>query len=101
MYVKNSLHPCAIQTEKINNIDLMFVELRNHNSNVIVCLIYRPAGQSPETDNKLFDIIIETCGNFETLVMGDFNLPVERWGETLRSHSAYELYNNILESELH
>ncbi len=33
--------------------------------------------------------------------MGDFNLPVERWGETLRSHSGYELYNNILESELH
>ncbi len=33
--------------------------------------------------------------------MGDFNLPVERWGETLRSHSGYELFNNILESELH
>ncbi len=68
MYVNNSLHPCAIQTEKINNADLIFVELRNHNNKVIVFLIYRPPGQSPETDNKLYDMIIKTCGNFETIV---------------------------------
>ncbi len=33
--------------------------------------------------------------------MEDFNLPVAQWGDTLRSHSGYKLYNNILESELH
>ncbi len=87
--------------KNINNVDLICVELRNHNTKVIVCLIYRPPGQSPETDNKLFDVIIETCGNFETISMWDFNLPVERWGETLRSHSRIELYNYILESGLH
>ncbi len=93
MYINNSLYPCTIQTEKINNVDLIFVELRNHNNKVIVCLIYRPPGQSPKPDNKLFDVITEICGQFETLVMGDFNLPVAQWGGTLRSHSGYELYN--------
>ncbi len=101
MYINNSLYPCEIQTEKINNVDLIFVELRNHNNKVIVCLIYRPPGQSPEADNKLFNVISEICGHFETIVMEDFNLPVAQWGGTLRSHSGYELYNNILESELH
>ncbi len=97
MYIINSLYPCAIQTEKINNVDLIFVELRNNNK-AIFCLIYRPPGQSPKTDNKLFDVIIETCGHFETIVMEDFNLPVAMWDDTLRSHSSYELYKNILES---
>ncbi len=83
MYVNNGLHPRAIQTEKINNVGLIIVELRNHNNKVIVCLICRPLGQSSERENKLFDVIIETCGIIETIVMGDFNLPVERWGETL------------------
>ncbi len=80
---------------------MIFVELRNHNNKVIVCLIYRPPGQFPETDNKLFDVIIETCGHFESIVMGDFNVPFARWGETLWSHSGYDLYNNILENDLH
>lgn len=44
---------------------------------------------------------MDTCGNFETVVMGDSNLPVERFGDTLRPHSGHEPYNNILESELH
>ncbi len=43
-YVNNTLYPCAIQTEKINNVDLIFVELRNHNNKVIVYLIYRQPG---------------------------------------------------------
>ncbi len=47
------------------------------------------------------DVVIETCGHFETNVMGDFNLPVARWGDTLRAHSGHVLYNNILESESH
>ncbi len=101
LYINNNLYPCAIQTEKINNGDLNFVELRSHNNKVIVCLIYRPPGQSPETDNKLFDVVTETCGHFETTVMRDFNLPVTRRGDTIRSHSGHKLYNNILESELH
>ncbi len=82
-------------------MDLNFVELRSHNNKAIVNLICRPPGQSPETDNKLFDVVIETCGHFETILIGDFNLPVTSWGDTLRSHSGHELYNYILESELH
>ncbi len=64
--------------EKNNNIYLILVEPRNHNKKVIVCLIYRPPGQSPETDNKVFDVVIEICCHFQAIVMGDFNLPVER-----------------------
>ncbi len=33
--------------------------------------------------------------------MGDFNFPVAKWGDMLRSHSGHELYNNILEGEFH
>ncbi len=33
--------------------------------------------------------------------MGDFNLPVPWWGNTFLSHFGYDLYNNILEIELH
>ena len=33
--------------------------------------------------------------------MGDFNLPVTRWGNPLRLHTAHDLYTNLLESELH
>ncbi len=99
MYVNSSLYLCTIQTEKINNVDLIFVELSNHIYKIIVCLIYRPP--APEKDNKLFDVIIQTCGHFETIVMDDFNLPVARWGKTLLSNSSYELYSTILESELH
>ncbi len=62
--------------KKINNVDLIFVELTNHNNEVIVSLIYQPPSQSPETDDKLFDVVTETCGHFETIVMGDFNLPI-------------------------
>ncbi len=101
MYINNSLYPCTIQTEQITKVDLISVELRNHNNKVTVCLIYRPPSQSPETDNKRSDVITETCGHFEAIGMGDFNFPVARWGDTLRSHSGYELYNNMLESELH
>ncbi len=64
LYINNNLYPCAIQAEKINNIDLNSVELRSHNNKVIVCLIYRQPGQSPETDNKLFDAVSKTCCHF-------------------------------------
>ncbi len=77
LYIKNNPYPCAIQTEKINNVDLNSVELRSHNNKVIVYLIYRPPGQSFETDNKLFDVVIETCGHFETIVMENFNLALQ------------------------
>ena len=33
--------------------------------------------------------------------MGDFSLPVTRWGNPLISHTGYDLYTNLLESELH
>ncbi len=64
LYINNNFYQCAIKTENINNVDLNFVELRSHNNKIIVCLIYRPPGQSPETDNKLFNIVIETCRYF-------------------------------------
>ncbi len=33
--------------------------------------------------------------------MGDFNLPVHRWGDPLDSHSRYDLYSNLQENSLH
>ncbi len=34
LYINNNLYACAIQTEKINNVDLNFVELKSHNNKV-------------------------------------------------------------------
>ncbi len=50
LYIHSRVYPCAIQTEIIKNVDLIFVELRNHNNKVIVSLIYRPPGQTSEID---------------------------------------------------
>ncbi len=45
--------------------DITYLNKIHKNRNkAIFCLMYRPPDQSPETDNKLFDVIIETCGHF-------------------------------------
>ena len=33
--------------------------------------------------------------------MGDFNLPVARWGDPYNSHPGRDLYTNLLESDLY
>ena len=101
LYVRNSLHPLLVKKEVISKVDVVFVEIRNNSSKLILGLIYRPPGQPTAKDNLLFDQVSEICCNFETVIMGDFNLPVTRWGDALNSHMGQDLYSNLLESALH
>ncbi|ORD93263.1 RTJK, partial [Enterospora canceri] len=101
LYIHSSLHPISIKTEPINGVDTVFIELKNNASRKILGLIYRPPGRSAEIDRLLFESISETISQCETIIMGDFNLPVARWGNPLRSHTGHDLYTNLLESELH
>ena len=99
LYVHNSLYPTLVKSESVTNIDTVFIEIKNGPSKVRIGLIYRPPGQSVSTDQDLSDLIFASSNNCETILMGDFNLPVSRWGGTYTSHSGRELYTNLLESD--
>lgn len=43
-----------------SNVNLIFAELRNENDKLVLSLIYRPPGHSPEADIKLFDTHFKT-----------------------------------------
>ena len=103
LYVHNSLQPIALKTEAVPNVDSLFVELKNkcNKSKVTIGLVYRPPKQTVENDEKLFDLILETSHRNETLIMGDFNLPVKKWGDHFNSHTGRDLYTNLLESDFH
>ena len=100
LYIHNSLHPTLVKTETVTNVDIIFIEIKNRSSKVKIGLIYRPPGQSVEIDHDLSELIFETSNHCETVIMGDFNLPVARWGNTFTSHTGCDLYTNLLESDL-
>ena len=102
LYVKDSLYPVLIPKPPIDNIDAVYVQLRNEtNDKLTFGLIYRPPAQSINTDNKLYEQLAEVCCVEKTIILGDFNLPVTKWGEPLSSHTGLDLYNNLLESSLY
>uniref|UniRef100_A0A0P4VVU6 Reverse transcriptase domain-containing protein n=1 Tax=Scylla olivacea TaxID=85551 RepID=A0A0P4VVU6_SCYOL len=100
-YVKSNLHPRLLPTPTIANIDVTFIQLENKSRKITLGLIYRPPAQSPATDEKLYDLIADICCVNDCIIMGDFNLPVTRWGEPLTAHAGQHLYGSILESSLH
>ena len=63
-------------------------------------LVYRPPAQTVQTDNDLYEQISEVSDAHDAVIMGDFNLPTEKWGKPLTSHHGHDLYNNIKESSL-
>ena len=101
LYIHSSLHPISIKIEPINGMDIVFIKLKNNSSRKILGLIYRPPARPAEIDRLLFESISETIRQCETIIMGDFNLPVTRWRNPLRYHTGHDLYTNLLESELH
>ena len=101
LYIKSTLNPISVKTGTITNVNTVFVEIKNKSSKVILGLIYRPPGQPLEVDRILSESIFEISCRRETIIMGDFNLPVTRWGDLLNSHTGRDLYTNLLESDLH
>ena len=99
-YVKARLNPIVLQTEKIDNVDVTFLQFKTRSKKIIIGLIYRLPAHNNNIDRKLFDQIIEVSNSFESVIFGDFNLPVTSWENSLKSHVSHDLYNNLLESGL-
>ena len=100
LYVRASLHPVVIEKEPINNIDAIFLKVKDTSRNLILGLVYRPPGQSDDVDDKLYELISDISCSNDCVIFGDFNLPVKCWGDSLNSHTGNNLYNCLLESAL-
>ena len=103
LYVHNSLQPSLVKTDEVPNVNTLFVEVRSEcgKTRLIIGLVYRPPGQPLENDNKLYDLMLETSNRCETVIMGDFNLPVSKWGDPLNSHTGRDLYTNLQECDFY
>ena len=75
-YVKASLNLTVLQTKKIDNVDVTFLQIETHSKKIIIRLIYRPPIHNINSDRKLYDQIIKVSNSFESVIFGDFNLPV-------------------------
>ena len=101
--MKASLNPAILQTKKniyIDNVDIICLQLKTHSKKIIIGRIYRPPAHNINSDMKLFHQIMEVSNSFESVIFGDFNLPVTSWGNSLKSHMGHDLYDNLLESGL-
>ena len=44
LYIRNTLNPISVKTETVNNVDAVYVEIKNKSNKVIIGLIYRSPG---------------------------------------------------------
>ena len=101
LYVKNCLHPSLVKKDNINNIDTTVIQVKNRSRKITIGVVYRPPRSSAEADEKLYDLITDITCQSDSVLFGDFNLPVVRWGAPLTAHSGRDLYNNLQDSALH
>lgn len=101
LYVKTNLHPIAKSTTKIANINASFIHFNLQSRKIVIGIIYRPPSQLAVIDNQFYEQIAEICCENETVIFGDFNLPICRWGDPLNSHTGLSSYANLLESSLY
>ena len=100
-YIKASLNPVLLSKPSIPNVDAVFILLKNNSGKKLaLILVYRPPAQSVQIDSDLFEQISEISDTHEAVIIGDFNLPVTKWGASLTSHHGHDLYNNLKESSL-
>ena len=57
--------------------------------------------QTRDIDDQIFEQIAELCCQEDSIVFGEFNLPVHNWGQPLNSHSGHDLHKNLQESALY
>ena len=101
LYVKSNINSRLIQTPAIANIDFTFIHIENKSQKLTLGLLYRPPAQSPAIDEQVYEQIADICCANNCVIMGDFNLPVTRWGEPFSAHAGRQLYTSLLESSLH
>ena len=100
-YVKDHLNPVQLPKPTIPNIDILYLLLKdNLGKKIVIGLIYRPPAQNVHTDRQIYEQISEMCNTEDAVMMGDFNLPVPKWGEVFNLHTGHDLYTNLLESSL-
>ena len=101
LYVKDHLNPVQLPKPQIANIDTLYLLLKdNLGKKIVIGLIYRPPAQPVPTDREIYEQISEICNNEDTVLMGDFNLPVQKWGEQINCHNGQDLYANLQEISL-
>ena len=101
LYVKDHLNPVQLPKPQIANIDSMYLLLKDKSGKkIVIGLIYRPPAQPVNTDREIFEQLCEISNNHDTVIMGDFNLPVQKWGESVNLHNGHDLYTNLQESSL-
>ena len=101
LYVKSTLHPIALLKQAIENINATYIQLKINLRKITIGLIYRPPAQSHSIDDKLYEQLAEISCENQSIIFGDLNLPVNKWGCPLTSHSGHDLYVNLLESSFH
>lgn len=100
-YVKHHLSPVQLVKPQIPNIDTLYLLLKdNLGKKIVIGLIYRPPAQNVHTDREIYEQISEICNTEDTVMMGDFNIPVPKWGEPVNLHTGHDLYTNLQESSL-
>ena len=90
-----------MQTLAIANIDFTFIHIENKSQKITLGLVYRPPAQSHAIDEQVYEQISGLCCANTCVIMGNFNLPVTRWGEPFSVHTCRQLYTSLLESSLH
>ena len=69
--MKASVNLIVLQTEEIDNLDVMFLQLKTHLKEIVIRLIYRTPVHNISSDIKLFDQIIELNNSFESAIFGN------------------------------
>jgi hypothetical protein len=101
LYIKENLGPVEITKPLIQNVDVLFVQLKNNQgNNVTISLVYRPPAQPVHIDGEIYKQISELCDINDAVIFGDFNLSISRWGEPNNLHNGHDLYTNLQESSL-
>ncbi len=101
LYIKNNLNPVLLEKPLITNVDALYIQIKNQcGTKLTLILIYRPPAQPVQTDSDIFDQISDISDTHHAVILGDFNLPLIKWGGQLTSHHGHDLYNNLIESSL-
>ena len=82
----------SCKLKKIDNLNVIFLQLETHSKKIVIGLIYRPPTHNINSNRKLYDKIIKVNNSFESVIFGDF--------KSLKSQMSHDLYNNLLKSSL-
>lgn len=93
-------HPRVLSASNISNTSATCVQLNNE-SGQIKGLVIRSSVQPPDTDEKVYPQIAHICCENDCVIIGDFNIPITKWGEPLTAHLGQQFYKDPLESSLH